>query len=100
MVEILEQLFSQKQNVNFFFKSDINISAKRRYKEIIESGYKTRYKDVLMEVSQRDSFDRKRVHSPLKKAKDSIEVDVSNKSVDQIFEYLIRIIQRKIKGFN
>ena len=89
-----------KAECKFFFKSDINISAKRRYKEIIESGYKTRYEDVLMEVSQRDSFDKKRVHSPLKKAKDSIEVDVSNKSVDQIFEYLIRIIQRKIKGFN
>ena len=89
-----------KAECKFFFKSDINISAKRRYKEIIESGYQTRYEDVLMEVSQRDSFDKKRVHSPLKKAKDSIEVDVSNKSVDQIFEYLIRIIQRKIKGFN
>ena len=90
-----------KADFKFFFKSDINISAKRRYKEIIDSGgYQTRYEDVLIEVSQRDSFDKKRVHSPLKKAKDSLEVDVSNKSVDQIFEYLIRIIQRKIKGVN
>tara|TARA_Y100000741_G_C18202043_1_gene538004 strand:- start:211 stop:894 length:684 start_codon:yes stop_codon:yes gene_type:complete len=90
-----------KAECKFFFKSDINISAKRRYKEIIDSGgYQTRYEDVLIEVSQRDSFDKKRVHSPLKKAKDSLEVDVSNKSVDQIFEYLIRIIQRKIKGVN
>ena len=90
-----------KAECKFFFKSDINISAKRRYKEIIDSGgYQTRYEDVLIEVSQRDSFDKKRVHSPLKKAKDSLEVDVSNKSVDQIFDYLIRIIQRKIKGVN
>ena len=67
---------------------------------MVQKVYQTRYEDVLIEVSQRDSFDKKRVHSPLKKAKDSLEVDVSNKSVDQIFEYLIRIIQRKIKGVN
>ena len=85
-----------KAECKFFFKSDINISAKRRYKEIIESVSKTSYEDVLMEVSQRDSFDKNRVHSPLKKAKDSLEVDVTNKSVDQIFDYLIRIIERKL----
>ena len=88
-----------KAECKFFFKSDIKISAKRRFKEIIESGTQITYEDVFKEVSQRDTSDKNRLYSPLKKAKDSIEVDVSNKSVDQTFEYLIQIIQRKIKGF-
>ncbi|MBK78095.1 MAG: cytidylate kinase [Flavobacteriaceae bacterium] len=86
-----------KAECKFFFKSDVNISANRRYKEIIKSGSQTKFEDVLSEVSKRDITDKKRAHSPLKKAKDSIEVDVSNKSISQIFEYLIEIILRKIK---
>ena len=89
-----------KAECKFFFKSDINISANRRYKEIIESGTKTSYEDVFKDVTKRDFADKRRVHSPLKKAKDSIEVDVSTKSVDEIFQYLIRIIEIKRKGLN
>lgn len=81
----------------FFFKSDIKISADRRYKEIIQSGSATTYEDVLLEVSKRDKTDTKRIYSPLKKADDSIEIDVSNKSVDQIFNDLVLIIDNKIK---
>ena len=89
-----------KAECKFFFKSDTNISANRRYKEIIESGTKTSYEDVLRDVTKRDFSDKRRVHSPLKKAKDSIEVDVSNKSVDEIFQHLIRIIEIKRKELN
>ncbi len=64
------------------------------------SGTKTSYADVIRDVTKRDLADKRRVHSPLKKAKDSIEVDVSNKSVDEIFQYLIRIIEIKRKGLN
>ena len=78
-------------------KSDIKISADRRYKEIIQSGSATTYEDVLLEVSKRDKTDTKRIYSPLKKADDSIEIDVSNKSVDQIFNDLVLIIDNKIK---
>jgi len=81
----------------FFFKSDIKISADRRYKEIIESGSVTSYEDVLLEVLKRDKTDTKRIYSPLKKADDSIEIDVSNKSVNQIFNDLVLIIDNKIK---
>jgi len=86
-----------KAECKFFFKSDIKISADRRYKEIIESGSHRTYKDVLLEVSRRDSFDTKRKYSPLKKAEDSIEIDVSNKSIDEIFKKLLLIIETKIK---
>ena len=81
----------------FFFKSDIKISADRRHKEIIQSGSATTYEDVLLEVSKRDKTDTKRIYSPLKKADDSIEIDVSNKSVNQIFNDLVLIIDNKIK---
>ncbi len=80
----------------FFFKSDVKISADRRYREIIESGSFSSYEDVLLEVSERDSNDSKRIYSPLKKANDSIEIDVSNKSVNQIFDDLKTIIDMKM----
>ena len=89
-----------KAECKFFFKSDLEISADRRFKEIIESGSFTTYKDVLLDVSKRDISDTKRIHSPLKKANDSIEIDVSNKSVDEIFKYLLLVIERKLKEFN
>ena len=50
---------------------------------------------VLDNIIMRDSLDTKRVNSPLKKAVDAIEIDVSNMTLDDVYEKLLTHIKNK-----
>jgi cytidylate kinase len=81
----------------FFLTASPEIRAQRRYKEQIESGISESYKDVLENVKKRDHQDRTRKATPLKKAADAIEIDVSNLTIDQVFNKIKREIDLKLK---
>ena len=51
--------------------------ATRRYKELLDRGDKISYEEVLKNVIERDYIDSNRKNSPLKKAKNAIEIDNS-----------------------
>ena len=72
----------------FFLIASPKIRAQRRYKEQIESGIYESYDDVLENVKKRDHQDRTRKTTPLKKAEDAIEIDVSNLTIEEVFHQL------------
>jgi cytidylate kinase len=47
---------------------------------------------VLANITARDHQDSTRIVTPLKKAKDAIEIDVSYMSIDDVFNILIESI--------
>ena len=80
----------------FFLNAKVEVRAKRRYLEQLKQGINQTYKMVLDNIIMRDSLDTKRVNSPLKKAVDAIEIDVSNMTLDDVYEKLLTHI-KKIK---
>ena len=80
----------------FFLSAKVEVRAKRRYLEQLKQGINQTYKMVLDNIIMRDSLDTKRVNSPLKKAVDAIEIDVSNMTLDDVYEKLLTHI-KKIK---
>ena len=80
----------------FFLSAKVEVRAKRRYLEQLKQGINQTYKMVLDNLIMRDSLDTKRVNSPLKKAVDAIEIDVSNLTLDDVYEKLLTHI-KKIK---
>ena len=80
----------------FFLTAKVEVRAKRRYLEQLKQGINQTYKMVLDNIIMRDSLDTKRVNSPLKKAVDAIEIDVSNMTLDDVYEKLLTHI-KKIK---
>ena len=44
---------------------DINIRAKRRYKQLIDNGEKSIYRKILEDIKLRDKKDKMRKNSPL-----------------------------------
>ncbi len=62
-------------DVKFFFKCDLSIAAKRRYKELKKHNPKLKLKDVKKSLRIRNILDTKRKNSPLLKHRDSIEID-------------------------
>ena len=78
----------------FFLRANVEVRAKRRYLEQLKSGNKQTYKEVLDNIITRDRLDTKRAISPLKKAADAIEIDVSNISLDEVFNKLLNHIKK------
>ena len=58
-----------KYDLAFYFTCNINIAAKRRWKELKK---KVPLKEVQNSLAKRTKMDKKRKHSPLKKVKDAI----------------------------
>ena len=62
-------------DVKFFFVCNLNIAAKRRYKELKKNSSKINLLSVKNALKLRNISDKKRKHSPLKKHKNAVVVD-------------------------
>lgn len=78
--------------LKLFMTASADTRAERRYQELIERGDKVEYNAVLNNVQQRDYIDSNRKDSPLVKAKDAIEIDNSNLSLDEQFQKILQIV--------
>jgi cytidylate kinase len=79
----------------FFFNASPEVRAERRFEEITAKGQKITFDEVLQNLLIRDKTDSERDLAPLKKAEDAIEVDTSNLTINQVFDFLIRTIALK-----
>ena len=75
--------------IKVFLTADINVRAKRRYKELKEKGINVSLTAVLSDMEIRDKQDRERKHGPLAMAHDSIIVDSTNKSIDFVVSEIL-----------
>lgn len=85
-----------KATVKIFLTASAEVRAKRRCDELLAKGQKARYDAVLKEIQQRDYQDSHREIAPLKMARDSIKVDTSDLTIDQVVEKIKEIIAEKV----
>ena len=76
----------------FFLYAKPEIRAKRRFSEINKDDIN--YDSVLDNLNYRDITDSTRKIAPLKKAYDAHSIDVSDLSIDQVFEKVLSIIEK------
>jgi CMP/dCMP kinase len=74
--------------LKFFLTASAEARAKRRYDELTKKGIVVEYDDILNDIRERDYIDSNRKESPLKKAKNAIEIDSSNLSIDQVVDIM------------
>lgn len=77
----------------FFINASVEERAKRRFNEMKIKGKNIDYKEILFKLNERDKKDMERVNSPLKKADDAVEVDTTNMSKDEVFNYILSFIK-------
>ena len=68
-----------------FIMADLEIRAKRRWKELLQSDPTVIYCEVLEEMRSRDERDTNRKDAPLMATSDAVVIDTSNKSIDVSF---------------
>ena len=78
-------------NFKFFLVAEPKIRAERRHKQINDVSVKV---DIIEEeIKQRDKTDSTRKIAPLKKATDAFKIDVSNLTIDQVFNKILQKIK-------
>jgi cytidylate kinase len=82
----------------FFLTASLEERAKRRYRELKTKNVNVSYYEVVKEIENRDTIDSQRETSPLKIAKDSIVIDTTYLSEEEVVEKLYNIIKEGLKG--
>ena len=83
-------------DVKIYLDASIEERAKRRHKENQEKNIDMTYEEVYESIRKRDENDKTKEIGALKLAEDSIIVDTTSLSVDEVVEKIIEIIKEKI----
>ena len=83
-------------DLKIFLVADTRERAKRRYRELIEKGENVEIEEIYENILKRDKIDSTRKESPLKKAKDAVEVDTTSKSIEEVKNEILRMINLNI----
>ena len=86
-------------DVKFFFKCNLNIAAKRRYKELKKKNGKIKFAEVKKALRIRNILDTKRKHSPLLKHRNSVEIDTGKLSKRAMVAKMTRYIDKVLKKY-
>ena len=77
----------------FFVTANQEVRIERRYKELQKRGQKVNIRDLKMDINKRDKTDRERKLSPLSTTSDSIILDTSSLSQDEVFKLALNSME-------
>ena len=83
-------------DLKIFLVADAKERAKRRYKELVEKDENVEIEEIYDNILKRDKIDSTRKESPLKKAKDAVEVDTTFKSIKEVKNEILKMINVNI----
>lgn len=83
-------------DVKIFMVASVEERARRRFKENQEKGIPCTFEDIVADVEKRDRIDSSRAFAPLKPAEDSIHLDTSKLSIEEVTNEVLRIIKEKV----
>ncbi len=84
-------------DVKFYFKCNLNIAAKRRYKELKKRNRKTKFIDVKKALRIRNNHDINRKFSPLLKVRDAIEIDTGKLNKQAMLIKMTKYVEKSLK---
>ena len=83
-------------DVKIFLTASAPVRAKRRTDELIAKGQKANFEQILKEIELRDYQDTHREIAPLKMARDSVKVDTSDMTIEQVVDTIRSIVLEKV----
>ncbi len=79
-----------------FLTASAEIRAKRRHKQLIEKGMSAKIESLLADIRKRDDRDYNREIAPLKAAEDSVAIDSSLLSIDQVVTKVLDLAENRL----
>lgn len=78
----------------FYLDASVTERAKRRLAELKKQNVDTTLAAVEAEISARDEKDKTRAHSPLRAAEDAITVDTTDKTINEVVDFIIAQVHK------
>lgn len=85
-------------DVKIYMDADVEERARRRQKENEENGIKTTFEEVLENVKMRDKNDKNKPYGALKIVPEAKVIDTTNKTIEQVKQEVIELINEKRKN--
>ncbi len=85
-----------KAELKLFMNADIAVRVERRFKELLVKNPNTTIEEVSDNLTLRDYIDSNREFSPLRMAKDAIELDNTNLTHKQQFDLAVKLAKKAI----
>lgn len=82
-------------HVKIFMNADAEARAQRRFAELQEQGREVSYQEVEKNIRERDYMDENRSESPLRRAKDAVDLDNSNMSRTEQFQWAMQLVNQE-----
>ncbi len=83
--------------VKIYQIASVETRAQRRYDENISKGIACTLEEIQEDVRKRDYIDSHRAFAPLKPAEDSVLLDTSHLSIEEVVDEIIKIVNEKLK---
>jgi cytidylate kinase len=83
-------------DVKFFLTASADERAQRRFMEEQAQNHATSIAQTLAEMTERDRRDSTRTDSPLKIADDAIVIDSTSRSIQQVFQEMMDLVQKAV----
>lgn len=84
-------------DVKIYLDADVEVRARRRYKQNKEKNINMTYEEVLNSIKDRDKCDREREFGALKVAPGAKVIDSTNMTIKQVEKEISKIIDTKLK---
>lgn len=91
-------MYFLKRKKSFFIDARIEIRAKRRFRERETPDNENSLDSVIREIALRDQRDTTRKDSPLKISDDSIYIDTTNLTLNEVIHRIIKEVNPLIKN--
>jgi len=85
-------------DIKLYFSASEEERIKRRYQELKDRGYKISYKEIKEQILRRDVIDSNRKYAPLTKTEDAILIDTTNKTIEEVKNEILKIINKYKKN--
>ncbi len=85
-------------DMKFYLDATPEVRARRRYDEMRDAGERVEYRHVLDNLLTRDGHDRSRAVAPLVRPHGAIEIDTTDKSIQQVTDELLEHVKAKGLG--
>jgi cytidylate kinase len=76
----------------FFLDADVAERARRRFRDLMETGSDVTLESTIEDIKKRDRRDSTRTHSPLRRTDDMIYIDSTNMTIDEVVEKMLEYV--------
>lgn len=85
-------------DVKLFLTASVEERARRRWLELQAAGHRRSLESIRENIESRDRLDATRDVSPLRKAEDAVEIDTTDKSVDEVVELVLSVVRKELSS--